>query len=149
MDHFCIHDEKICLDPWRHKPPSFGQPSSLHLVLTEIKSKIENTGIAPTVLELNMYSLPKSQPCMHYNKNSYRYSSRNYKDSYTCKPGWAVKVCSQTSCAFSHLGDKMIKLVKSININTLKFESRLHLIWSNTCQTIWYDIINSTAGLYY
>ena len=27
-----------------------------------IKIKIENTGIAPTVLQLNMYSLPKSQP---------------------------------------------------------------------------------------
>ena len=48
-----IHDEKICPDPRGHKPSSFGQPSSLHLLLTEIKSKIENTGIAPTILELN------------------------------------------------------------------------------------------------
>ena len=40
--------------PRGHKPPSFGQPSSLLLVLTEIKSKIENTDIAPTVIELNM-----------------------------------------------------------------------------------------------
>ena len=95
----------------------------------------------------------------HNNNNnySYKYSSRNYKDSlkivsYTCKPGWEVKVCSQTSCAFSYMGNMIIKLVKSININTLKFENRLHLISSNTCQTIRYDIINSTynpADLYY
>ena len=47
------YDPKICVDPRGHKPHSFGQLSSLHLVLTEIKSKIENTGIAPTALELN------------------------------------------------------------------------------------------------
>ena len=65
---------------------------------------------------------------MDSNNNSYRYSSRNYKDSFTCKPGWEVKVCSQTSCAFSHLGNQIINLVKLINIYTLKFENRLHLI---------------------
>ena len=62
---------------------------------------------------------------MDNNNNSYRYSNRNYKDSYTYKPGWEVKVCSQTPCAFSHLGNKIIKLVKSISINTLKFENIL------------------------
>ena len=48
---FKKHDKKICLDPQGHKPPSFGQPSSLHLVLTEIKSKIENTGICSLCLK--------------------------------------------------------------------------------------------------
>ena len=44
------------------------------------------------------------------NNNRYRYSSRNYKDSYTCKAAWEVKVYPQTSCAFSHLGNQIIKL---------------------------------------
>ena len=39
-------------------------------MLTEIKSKIEYTCIAPTVLELNMSSLPKSQPCMLNNTDT-------------------------------------------------------------------------------